>query len=1604
MQHMVRAEVIGEMDFIQIEPVAFSLDYNDYTSATARLWYAHFQADDAYESKPLFVMLNGGPGCGTCMNLFSMNTAPYTLDRNRMTTNDPYAVNPYSWTALGNLLYIDAPNTGYSYTLDGDTDPLSTHWTDLWEFIGGDNYHAFIDAAQVLRSILQFLDAHPALKTNEVIMVGESYSGVRVSTLLNLLLYHNTYAAGQQTYRDAGLITAITNHFKAVLDREPPFSPEDVATQFGRQVLIQPQLVDKYQGADMYAALEQPGSTLERLGYEARATTSWPDYLNSNYGGTCTFDALHGYLAEIDRDPYHALENADWTDDNEYFSMKRLNSCSAMETITGGSNPTNIPYMAPAARSNAVKFLIGQSVFDNPTIKWLLKQAPSSWVQILAAWAPGWRTGRQDMDYDPDYLVYTLGALNNIDAYVTGTNPYIFLGFLVNGGGNNLLEVAWRAYLDPFDISPGNSDRYGKMFLENLAIVDTFMTDAKYDYVVYAPALPTQFEGNRFTSYVEHITTCPGDDARRYGSFTVDYKANAVSELRQSPAYRTVSWRHYGESGHAVSASQPQEFREDVAAWMNNNWYNVYPREGSVTGSTEVTVYGEDLCVDSNDLQHVTVGGLTAAVVSVSSGRITFVTPALPQGAHDVVVASALLGTTTVSNGFCAKLPQTITVQSPLESATFGVGELISCTASSSVAGLDVSFFVDTTDPVDGLTNGATGFSMPAAGTATIRFEQAGNDSWFAAETVVRHVAVTSDAPKVYYVTTDGDDANHGLSWNWPKRTPQGAADQAGSGDTILVSNGVYNVGESVHYGSNRVVLSEGVTMRSVNGPEVTVIDSEGRMRGVYMKVDTALEGFTIRNGAIGGAPPLPNEASGAGVFASQRAAIDNCIIQSNAIALTDGRYAYGGGVCLENNVRISHCRILDNSVSTAGSSALGGGIAVAETATNALVDNTVIAGNQSAHEGGGLYLDENSKGIRVLNCTITGNQAPDYGSGIFAYGSDHTFNNSIIYGNTGASDLYLYHSGSSWFTNSCVPSTSSGNFVNAVTNDPQLQSVPRGMIGAGSPCRDAGATGLTNSITDAGYRPRVIHDVVDIGAYEYQGWVLTDVDGNLVLPGMEPSTESGTDFGLVDFGASATNVLYVENVLPNTITINLVLRGDGFDSFSLDAPAQITLAAYSETNIPFVFLANQAGTRSVELCVTDFDLTSFVALRGAAKERSTLSTPQYLAFECDYDYLAPEPQVYALTNLGPSDCEWRVEASEDWMHFLPENESISCTNALTNLVAFVVPGELDAGTYISTNRFVSPSAFTVTQLVTLTISRRAVTIIMDDEQQAYDGTGKQVSVTTVPPDLPVTITYNGSTNLPVDVGTYAVTAVVDTVNYYAEETCTLTIGKGAQTIDFREESVLDSRYGVDLSASASSGLPVSFYIHSMDPSNGVNHAIIYNGNQLRFQMEAVWAVLEIVANQSGDDDWYATAVTNTFYVSAKESYDAWAASISDENQRGTTNCPAGDNIPNLLKYALGLNPEQAYTADDVYTYQLGTNAAGERCLIMNYQLSTKAENVAAEPVKTVSLLTPEWNTNGIINTNISTLEAYELWQAWLSTVFTNHAAMRLKVRMIDGL
>ena len=87
----------------------------------------------------------------------------------------------------------------------------------------------------------------------------------------------------------------------------------------------------------------------------------------------------------------------------------------------------------------------------------------------------------------------------------------------------------------------------------------------------------------------------------------------------------------------------------------------------------------------------------------------------------------------------------------------------------------------------------------------------------------------------------------------------QSAVNAASAGDLVLVSNGVYAVGETVAPGhdlSNRVVITKNITVRSVNGPGNTIILGKeapggsfgpGAVRCVYMEAGTIPEpGFYL--------------------------------------------------------------------------------------------------------------------------------------------------------------------------------------------------------------------------------------------------------------------------------------------------------------------------------------------------------------------------------------------------------------------------------------------------------------------------------------------------------------------------------------------------------------------------------------------------------------------------------------------------------------------------------------------------------------------------------------------------------------------------------------
>jgi len=128
----LRAELTQKAGFIELGALDFHFHQGSYfnrlqlRSSPARIWYVFQPADESPAEKPLFVFFNGGPGGATSAGLFSANTGRKAVKVDNEKDTAEIINNPSSWTAMGNLLHIDARTAGFSYSLmeNPGSDPL----------------------------------------------------------------------------------------------------------------------------------------------------------------------------------------------------------------------------------------------------------------------------------------------------------------------------------------------------------------------------------------------------------------------------------------------------------------------------------------------------------------------------------------------------------------------------------------------------------------------------------------------------------------------------------------------------------------------------------------------------------------------------------------------------------------------------------------------------------------------------------------------------------------------------------------------------------------------------------------------------------------------------------------------------------------------------------------------------------------------------------------------------------------------------------------------------------------------------------------------------------------------------------------------------------------------------------------------------------------------------------------------------------------------------------------------------------------------------------------------------------------------------------------
>src|SRR2546428_12957634 len=106
-----------------------------------------------------------------------------------------------------------------------------------------------------------------------------------------------------------------------------------------------------------------------------------------------------------------------------------------------------------------------------------------------------------------------------------------------------------------------------------------------------------------------------------------------------------------------------------------------------------------------------------------------------------------------------------------------------------------------------------------------------------------------------------------------------------------------------------------------------------------------------------------------------------------------------------------------------------------------------------------------------------------------------------------------------------------------------------------------------------------------------------------------------------------------------------------------------------------------------------------------------------------------------------------------------------------------------NAGSYAVVASLTNPNYTASNVTGTLAINKATATITLSNLTQTYDGSPKSVTVVTSPAGLSVSVTYNGSTTIPVNAGSYSVVAAINDSNYQGSTSGTLVINKATATL-----------------------------------------------------------------------------------------------------------------------------------------------------------------------------------------------------------------------------
>ena len=341
------------------------------------------------------------------------------------------------------------------------------------------------------------------------------------------------------------------------------------------------------------------------------------------------------------------------------------------------------------------------------------------------------------------------------------------------------------------------------------------------------------------------------------------------------------------------------------------------------------------------------------------------------------------------------------------------------------------------------------------------------------------HVAM---ADTTYYVSTTGSDSNDGLSSATAFLTLSNAVEKAGTDAAeILIAPGTYEQSAAIRVEAPLSIRGTGAAATNV----VLRNTTSGQHVITIAHVDAELALVTLANGSA---------QTGAACLGIEAGLVRDCWV--TGCTYNVAREKTGGTVVMSGG-RLTRSVIKGNSAtSTSWNETFSAGVY----ATAGVVENCLIMGNSSRSRNDANRIETSALSMagtaQAVNCTVVGNTAKwkdnDSRKPMTTHaGANAKIVNCVIFGNTCDNPNCTVWAGTAANYVNCASEVEINSTCPAII-DPAFADPDNGDYTPvyASPLRDAGSnvvyTAAATSTTDIKGDTRILHDIIDIGAWEY--------------------------------------------------------------------------------------------------------------------------------------------------------------------------------------------------------------------------------------------------------------------------------------------------------------------------------------------------------------------------------------------------------------------------------------------------------------------------------------------------------------------------------------